>query len=151
MIINSFIFLHKSWRIVTIFQLLTSLLYLLKRMSLRLDLLDFWNSYYILQGRKIDILSTHWLNFIDSKTISNWLMIHLWRNLFVLLSILYFHRNLWLFLSSNLLEIVIDFTFCSLPTWPLRIIGLYIKLLWLLHLRNHNFRNSDFFLRILYK
>lgn len=151
MIINFFIFLHKSWRIVTIFQLLTSLLYLLKRKSLRLDLLDFWNSYYFLQGRKIDILSTHWLNFIYSKTISNWLMIHLWRSLFVLLSILYFHRNLWLFLSSNLLEIVIDFTFCSLPTWPLRIIGLYIKFFWLLHLRNHNFRNSDFFLRILYK
>ena len=151
LMINFLIFLNKSWRIMILFRLLTFLLNLFKRKPLWLYLLNFWNSYYLLQERKINILLAHWLNFICSKTIANWFIIGLWRKLSVMLSILYFYRKFGLLLGSNLLEIVIYFTLCSLPTWPLCIISLCIKLFWLFNLRNYHFRNTHLLWWILNK
>lgn len=151
LMINFLIFLNKSWRIMILFRLLTFLLNLFKRKPLWLYLLNFWNSYYLLQVRKINILFAYRLNLIYSKTIANRFIIDFWRKLFVLLSVLYFYRKFGLLLGSNLLEIVIYFTLCSLPTCPLCIISLYIKFFWLFNLRNYHFRNTEFLWWILNK
>ncbi len=151
LMINFLIFLNKSWRVMILFRLLTFLLNLFKRKPLWLYLLNFWNSYYLLQERKINILLANWLNFIYSKTIANRFISGLWRKLFVLLSILYFYRKSRLLLGSNLLEIVIYFTLCSLPTRPLCIISLYINLFRLFNVRSYHLRSTDLLWWILNK
>lgn len=144
LLINFFFFFNKSWRIVTLLKLFTFLLNFFKGKPLWLNLLYLWDSY-TLERRKMEILFTYWFDFINSKAVTDWLIVALGRNLSVLLRILYLWWKFWLILSSYFLEIIINFAFRSLPPHPLCIISFCIELLRFLNWRDNNLRATFLF------